>query len=514
MFRNLGLGAKLMLAFVIVSVFGFVAFYVATWIIIHDCNLTGAQARIAGKAEGVGWIIELGGLAVCVLVARMTGGYVVGCINRAIDFIDRTRDGGVTELYKAIAALEDGDLTVDVGRGKWILEYDHRDEFAGLATAYNSLLHLLRDTIDSFMRSQASLSTLVHSLQEDALRVDEASSALSQTAEKVTAGSEEITANMIEVEKASEQSAKATSEVAQGNASQSQSLTHGSELVKELAEAVKSVAVDAESATQASERAKSAASGGAKAVNETVAGMNRIQATVDRAAGVVRDLGSASSQIGDIVVTIEEIADQTNLLALNAAIEAARAGEAGRGFAVVADEVRKLAERSREATREIGELITTVQGHTKQAVESMESGTREVEAGAVLANQAGAALEEIQSVVVAVASEVGNICVAAEEMLASSEEVSSAIADVAAIVEQSSAAAEEMSASSEEVSASISSVAASVEQQNAAVESLLISSQGLAGIAHSLDMAAARFKTRSAEASTIVHHEMPLAKAA
>jgi twitching motility protein PilJ len=169
--------------------------------------------------------------------------------------------------------------------------------------------------------------------------------------------------------------------------------------VNEMSHTIQRMAENAEAATQASLRATQAAVKGGTSVAETIKGMQRIRAAVQTTGKKIKGLGERSLEIGAIIEVINEIATQTNLLALNAAIEAARAGEQGRGFAVVADEVRKLAERAARATKDITSLIKGIQVETSEAVTVMEEGTREVEEGTKLADQAGAALREIEQIV-------------------------------------------------------------------------------------------------------------------
>ncbi|MEW6602140.1 MAG: HAMP domain-containing methyl-accepting chemotaxis protein, partial [Nitrospirota bacterium] len=177
-------------------------------------------------------------------------------------------------------------------------------------------------------------------------------------------------------------------------------------------------------AKSAAEAAELAARGGS-VVAETINGMNKISHSVNRSASTISVLGERSEQIGEIIKVINDIANQTNLLALNAAIEAARAGEQGRGFAVVADEVRKLAERTTSATKEIGDMIKNIQEETRNAVESMQSATKEVEEGVNLANQADESLKHIMMSVQNVMDMVQQIAESAKQQSSTGEDVSS-----------------------------------------------------------------------------------------
>ncbi|WP_246166979.1 methyl-accepting chemotaxis protein [Oryzomonas japonica] len=184
-----------------------------------------------------------------------------------------------------------------------------------------------------------------------------------------------------------------------------------------------------------SQASSSIATTGVDVVQQTITVMERIAGQVRALSATVETLGQRSDQIGAIIVTIEDIADQTNLLALNAAIEAARAGEQGRGFAVVADEVRALAERTTTATREIGEMIKVIQTETSGAVRAMEEGVREVEGGTAVAGKSEHALHEIQEQVNSVSLQISQIATAAEEQTATTEQISSNIQHITLLVQ-------------------------------------------------------------------------------
>jgi twitching motility protein PilJ len=193
--------------------------------------------------------------------------------------------------------------------------------------------------------------------------------------------------------------------------------------VEQLTVSMKQVSNNAEASAEAARRALDAAEQGNRSVRETVEGIRRIHSSVEATAQRIKALGDRSLEVSEIVKVINDITEQTNLLALNAAIEAARAGEAGRGFAVVADEVRKLAEHSRTAAKDIAALIKSIQAETNDAVVVMEEGTKEVEIAAKLADQAGSALDAISSVVRQSAELVQEISLASKQQVRGTEGV-------------------------------------------------------------------------------------------
>jgi twitching motility protein PilJ len=302
-----------------------------------------------------------------------------------------------------------------------------------------------QDANDALQRSITELLTVINQVARGdlTLRGKVTNDALGNVADSInymldnfTKVLERVRKAAMEVTACSNNILVAADEMQAGATQQDQEITNTSSAVEELTVSMKQVSNNAEASAEAARRALDAAEQGNRAVRDTLEGMQRIRASVQATAKKIKSLGDRSLEISEIINVINDITEQTNLLALNAAIEAARAGEAGRGFAVVADEVRKLAEHSRSATKDIAALIKAIQAETNEAVVVMEEGTREVEVGAGLADQAGKALEAISSVVRQSAELVQEISLASKQQVRGTEGVANAMQIISGITRQ------------------------------------------------------------------------------
>jgi len=246
---------------------------------------------------------------------------------------------------------------------------------------------------------------------------------------------------------ASNQISTSTEEMATGAHEQASQATEVSGAVEQMSRTIFETTKNTSAAFDASRNAGRSAKEGGKVVEETIIGMDRIADVVKESADIVVELGKSSDQIGEIVQVIDDIADQTNLLALNAAIEAARAGEQGRGFAVVADEVRKLAERTTKATKEIKQI----QKDTSGAVASMKNGTAEVEKGKLLAHKAGDSLGEIITGAEKVSDIINQVAAASEEQSGAAEHISKNIESISSVTQQSASGIQQIAHASEDL---------------------------------------------------------------
>jgi|HubBroStandDraft_1064217.scaffolds.fasta_scaffold00335_13 methyl-accepting chemotaxis protein len=246
-----------------------------------------------------------------------------------------------------------------------------------------------------------------------------------------------------QVASASEEISSGSTQSAESARNQSDQTHQAATAMQQMSSTVQQISENSQKAAETSRKAAQAARQGGEVVQATLASMRNIADATSKTAAQVAELGKSSEQIGKIIAVIDDIADQTNLLALNAAIEAARAGEQGRGFAVVADEVRKLAERTTKATKEIATMIESIQSETKHAVQGMELGNREVQVGVEKTSASGAALQEIIKMSEHVGEMISQIATAATQQSATTEQINANVAQISSATQESSAAAEQ-----------------------------------------------------------------------
>ncbi|MGG3798402.1 methyl-accepting chemotaxis protein [Metabacillus fastidiosus] len=355
-------------------------------------------------------------------------------------FIGRLISKPVIEIADAATKISNGDLTVDD------IKVKNRDEIGDLANSFNQMAGNLRLLI-----KKVSLNSIQ----------------VASSAEELTAGAEQTT-------QATHQIATSIQEVAGGAEIQGQGANESSLAMKEMAAGIQQVAQTTSFVSELAIETSAEAINGNDSLQKVIHQMNTISEVVDNSASVVKELGEHSKEIEKIIEVITSIADQTNLLALNAAIEAARAGEHGRGFAVVADEVRKLAEQSKESADQIASLIRKIQGDTTHAVDVMNKGTQEVKVGIVVVHEAEEGFKKILRLIEQVTSQIEEASTSSEEISVSVEKVSVSIEEIARIARDSASNTQNVASASEEQLASMEEITSSASDLSKMAEELQV----------------------------------------
>jgi methyl-accepting chemotaxis protein len=461
----------------------------------RDANAAHAASQAiyaGGRTQTIGFILLalLAGAA----ATRAITGQILKPIREVSSGLRSITENCVRDLQIGLGALAKGDLTfAAVPRSKPVAA-DRRDELGEMAATFNVLLGNVQGAIEEYTDCRRSLGDLVTQVRVSADRVGETSETLAATAQQSGSASFEIASGSEKLARESTAAASITEELSASCAVVVSNSERQSELVDEANQGLSQATSAVMAAAAAAQQMAAVAEGGNEAVQRTSGSMRRVREQVDLSTERVRRLDEAGRQIGVIVNTIDQIANQTNLLALNAAIEAARAGEHGRGFAVVADEVRKLAEQSSNSTREIGALIEGVRRTVDETVEAIAGTSRAADEGSRDSDEAGKALDRI----VAASREVAVRC---ESVLGLAEKVGVAMGTVDETADANVRSAREMDQGAVQVATSISGVAsiseesaAGAQQLSASISEVSAAAQEMNRMSYDLREVVARFK--------------------
>jgi len=378
----------------------------------------------------------------------------------------------IEQMLEASLAIAEGDLTRDV-----TVEKD--DVVGKLGNAFNKMVGGLREIVSQIREGSnqlTSASTEIASTAEQSAKNNDASVT---SVEETTSTIHELSANI--------------QNVAKNTQAQSSTVTQTSAAIEQMVASIQRVADRGKKLVEIAQKSTQAVGMGQESVTKAAGGMEQIRQSITKAAETIAALGVRSEDIGKIVEVIDDIAEQTNLLALNAAIEAARAGEQGMGFAVVAEEVRKLAERSAKSTKEISELITSIQKESGESVKQMEKSTAIVKQGIELSQEVKAALGRIDEAVTEAAKYSQEIGAATQEQSSNSEQIGKAVNRLTEITKEISSATEEQASGAEQVVKAMEKMREMMRQNASASTELASSADQLSGQSEQMQQMVARF---------------------
>jgi methyl-accepting chemotaxis protein len=421
-------------------------------------------------------------------------------------FFSRMISSNINKVSKALEKIAAGDLTENVN-------IKSSDEIGEMARSYKVMQNSLNELVKKLKQNAGQLGSASEQLAVAAKQSGEATQQVALSSQQMAKGAQEQSTNTQETSKSIVQLSEAISHLASGTTEQTSGVQKAVTSITSVANTMSQVASNASQAAQGAKLAADTARNGAANSKQTLSGMEKIKISTSQVEKKIQELGVHSTEIGKIVAVIDDIAAQTNLLALNAAIEAARAGDQGRGFAVVSDEVRKLAERTSAATKEIAELIVSVQKGVKEANDVMVAGSAAVSEGYDMVVQSGQSLEQILKAALDANSQVEQISAKSQQVDSATGELVKIIDSVGKVTEQNSAVTEQMSDSATQVSKAIETVAgiaeensaateqvsASAQEMSAQIEEIVASTQTLKDMAEALEQSIAMFKIDSSK---------------
>jgi PAS domain S-box-containing protein len=411
----------------------------------------------------------------------------------SINFVAERQDeiGKIIEsLNKAVRSLREmAAVAVEIAEGNLRGSVTPKSDKDALGNAFQKMLAGLREIVGEIKEGSdqiASASSQIAATAEQASRNNEsAATAVEQT----TSTMHEMSANI--------------GNVAKNTQSQASSVSETSASIEQMAASTQRIAVTAKQLVELSQQAKKAVEIGLDSVENSVKGTDEISKVITRSADTIGALGSRAENIGKIVDVIDDIAEQTNLLALNAAIEAARAGEQGLGFAVVAEEVRKLAERSAKSTKEIAELITGIQKETQEAVKFMDKSIQIVEKGVDLSKQVGSSLKDIESNVVEVDRYSREIGAATQEQSSGSTQIAKAAENLREVTHEITSATEEQASAAEQIVKTMEKMRDMIHQNASGTTQLASSAEQMNAQAERFQQVTAKFQIEESGRSPV-----------